>query len=90
MNTQELSELLEVLCKYNVETYEYKELKVVFRFPKIRAPKAMLVVDPKQQVAEAEADDEEEELVPEDKVKTGLETVPAVYKKLFQAVPRKA
>lgn len=85
MEPENLGRLLTTLRAHDVESYEYKDMKVIFRFPK----KAMLVEAPQEQVdraPEEQADEDEEVILIDGKGKAVK--LPPGYSKLFRAVPR--
>ncbi len=87
----ELETLLVMLRKHNVESYEYKDTKVVFRFP-AKAPQLVYVQAPQDAVDEFDAaqaaESDEEEVVVIDRTTNKAVALPANYRKMFRAVPR--
>lgn len=90
----ELETLLRTLRAFDVETYEYKDTKIVFRFP-AKTPKMMLVPSPQEQVEDFEAgagepadDDDDEEILVVDRATNKSVVLPPKYARMFRAVPR--
>ena len=89
MDRKELEELLMLLRKYEVEAFAHKDTQITFRFPKKDTAQAVIVVNPQDQVDSFDSSDEDEvEVQVEDK--SGLSSLPPVYRKLYRAVPRRA